>query len=139
MLILPGRSFKSKIQTELDTIKRELRAIKLKAGRGISIHGNLISHKKDMFYGVIVAAGPASEANYTDERYWIKEQYCNNSTGANTEAVTFTNKATPLHITATNINEIVASSHSVATGAYVQVWYITDSSGKVRFVFSQAV
>ena len=43
------------------------------------------------FEGLIVAAGPADEDDYTDARYWFKRADCSNTSGDATAALTWAN------------------------------------------------
>ncbi len=113
----------------------------LHGGRGISVttgpSGDLITHNKDMFWGQIVTTGPlGTEADYTDERYWVKEQYVSNTTGDSTTATTFADKTNPLHVTATNIAEITGSTHNIASGEIIPVWIVKDAGDPktVRYI-----
>jgi len=92
------------------------------------------------FLGKIVSAGPASEADYTDERYWIEPQKA-----ATTGDVRSTIHATADHslftdkiVTATNLIELlIGKKHRTPAGTLVRVFAEADDSGAVQFAFSE--
>jgi hypothetical protein len=123
-------------------IDRALFRRKLVRGmNGINIQDGLIWHEKDSFIGKIVTTGPSSESDYSDERYWIKEQYCSNTGTVSTDAVSFADRSTPLHVTATNIAELVSSTHSLSAGDYVKAYRVKDIQNPqvTRWVFERNI
>jgi hypothetical protein len=83
----------------------------------------------DIFLGKVVTSGPNSEADYTDERYWVKPQYI---VGGDTSADpidtdditpdTLPDEAggqIPDTLTVTNIAEWLDGSHQLRSGALV--------------------
>ncbi len=103
--------------------------------------GALISHAKDCFYADIQALGPDSEADYADERYWIKEQYVSNTSTDTTEAVTLGDKTSALHVTATNLAEITGGTHSVSAGEFIKAYIVRDAGSPkaTRYIFNRLV
>lgn len=95
--------------------------------------------------GIIVNTGPASEADYTDERYWVKDVSLDSNAGIN-DQVTFTpvepraeelpyslpdgtsSVTVPTTFTVTNLPELVSHSHTQQVGKYV--WYFTLVDGQ---------
>ncbi len=83
-----------------------------------------------LFHGVIVDEGPSAEADYTDERYWWKRQYCSNTTGADTTQLEFTTfdsgEEAYVHATATNLAEFIGGSHRLLPDAPVLIFEVFD-------------
>src|SRR5882724_4868310 len=101
------------------------------------------------FYAKVTTTGPlGSEANYTNERYWINRLKITNSDNTATSHLTITVEPTtttsgttnPYHqvVTATNWAEYLNGSHALPTGTPVQVWWEYDNSSPnlVRYCFS---
>lgn len=111
---------------------------KLTGGKGIEIANRVIHHDDNMFWGKIQSAGPDGEADYSDERYWVKQQYCSNASGDNTAAVSFSDKTNGRWVTATNICEMADGSHDIDADTIVPVFAIKDiqTSRVTRYVFS---
>ena len=74
------------------------------------------------FLAKITDAGPDSEANYEDERYWVIEQRIANTSGDSTADLTFEDKPNGLHVTATNLTEAGAQTHDLPLGVGVIVF-----------------
>lgn len=145
-LIICSKSFRNRIQRQIDQLTQSLSRLHVRGGKKILVtnspSGYYIEHEKDMFYAEIMTTdSTGEEADYTDERYWVKEQYNNNSSGDNTDAVTFTARSSPLWVTATNTYEISGGTHDLDSGIIVQVWTIKDvqTSPVTRYIFSLAV
>ncbi len=84
--------------------------------------------------GRIVTAGPDSESDYSDERYWVKEARAANTTGLPDTAVTLEDRPssdqTHRHVTATNLVEIAAGSHDLVADTPVHVFAIYDQQSE---------
>ncbi len=65
------------------------------------------------FLGELVDDGPGAPGNYTDQRYWVKEQKITNSGEADTTDLTYADEDTDtaLWITATNLAEVLSETH----------------------------
>ncbi len=142
MFLIPWRKTRGQKLTALDLntlIESSNRLSKIRAGRGIVFENNMVHHKKDCFYATIEALGPDSEADYADERYWLKEQYVSNSSGSSTVAVTFADKTDGLHVTATNIAEITGGTHNLSADTYIKVYIVRDvqTPQVVRYIFDR--
>lgn len=98
--------------------------------------------------GKIVAAGPCSQADYTDPRYWVQIE---DATASDIDAAialvdgtavpnVCTGGSCPspiVHIvTATNIPEYGPGTHVIPIGTYVVVDGIYDEGGTVHYIFS---
>lgn len=74
---------------------------------------------------IVVDAGPASEKDYTDERYWLKRAELTNAVADDTVKLTGAALADTddrfLHITATNMAEWPFGTHTVEVGTLVNV------------------
>ncbi len=102
-----------------------------------------------MFFGIIKSAGPSSEADYTDERYWVKEIAVANSSGTPTARLTLTemtystNPAVHKRCrwkTVSNLFERVDGTHFLTAGMHVgPVWQVRDSRGVAHWIFARAV
>lgn len=108
------------------------------------------------FWGRITALGPDNDADYTDERYWVKQIYITNAAGdsltalgiaevilkdINGDTYTPTSGTTIIHgyhVTATNLAEIEAGTHTMAVGTPVHVYMVYDSrdSANVHYIFT---
>lgn len=86
----------------------------------------------------IVDAGPAAEADYTDERHWAIEVIINND-GTITEYDQIeTSDADPWHapndtmvpviLTITNLSDLADHTHTLTIGQYVLVFALIDST-----------
>ena len=91
------------------------------------------------FLARLTNAGPDSEADYTDPRYWARELMVTNSDGDETSELTFAYPpaGSGRWITATNIHEIIADTHglSVNNDQIVVVYVIHDRDGLARYYF----
>lgn len=82
----------------------------------------LSSGSDDWFLAQIVATGPlGTESDYSDERYWVKEQRLSNTSGANTTDLTFEDAINPIHVTASNLAELATAAHELDTDGTVKV------------------
>lgn len=95
-------------------------------------------------FGKIVDAGPESEADYTDCRYWVERSSIDlDETDAETEKVEFVALTTGDYrekvFTATNLAEIVSDSHrlSVDTNVFVLKFYDTGDPSTPRYFMWQ--
>jgi hypothetical protein len=91
--------------------------------------------------GKIVATGPlGSEANYTDERYWVKLQYVASNDSTLAALIVLADETwtppPPLVVTATNLAEYLPGSHGLAAGAIVNLLRITDAGGNAQYIFT---
>ena len=93
------------------------------------------------FLGEIVADGPAGEADYADARYWVRRVSVASGTSndnlSTTKLIAADDRA--VHVTAVNLAEVVAGTHSVAVGETVIVVRSQDAGANTRYVFSQGV
>ena len=121
------------------------------AGAGVEVQHtpagasvSLASKRKWPVMAMITDAGPNGEDDYSeDERYWVRAMACTTSTGDSEERITV-EEADALDIngnivedtggvvfgfwvTATNMAEVVAESHTLAVGTPVQVYPLYDS------------
>ncbi|HRR83305.1 MAG TPA: hypothetical protein P5118_24245, partial [Planctomycetota bacterium] len=96
----------------------------------------------DVFPAVIVDEGPSAEADYTDERYWVKRTHVSTSDGDQDSQITLTTLAGDhvryRHVTATNLAELATNTHHVAIGTFVWVVKVRDESDPPveRFLFT---
>jgi hypothetical protein len=96
-------------------------------------------------YAKVMTEGPSAEADYDDERYWIKRVIITNNDGDQTARTTWdhpTNAA--YHMTATNLAEHETRSHAVPSDSIVYAWPLPDARvtedatpPTVYWVFSQ--
>lgn len=99
-----------------------------------------------VWHGKIAATGPASEADFDDERYWVEIltvniAYTGDTNLWNWKADGAVPAAFPLgKIEAANMAEITAETHSVAAGTEVLVTLMADTTGTARpyFVFTHS-
>ena len=98
------------------------------------------------WWGVIMSAGPASEADYTDARYWVKTACINPAAaGTNTglieadviEDARAVGTECVQWLTATNLSEIAADTHVAPYGTpvFIRRFYGRDSDAPY-YVFS---
>jgi len=68
---------------------------------------------RDYFLAEIVDDGPGAPENYTDQRYWVKEQKITNTGEADTTDLTFDDETRDdlLWVTATNLAEVLSETH----------------------------
>ncbi len=69
----------------------------------------------------ITDEGPDSEADYTDEKYWVIEQRIKNTSGTNVTDLAFEDKPSGLHVTATDLGDTATEGHALATDGSVYV------------------
>jgi hypothetical protein len=90
--------------------------------------------------GVIVDEGPNAEADFSDERYWVRlERNNNGDEDAETLASSFTDDdayPTSLVVTATNLSESLSHAHSLPTGETLRVLLKLehDGAGRERWI-----
>ena len=93
------------------------------------------------FWAILQNPGPDSEADYTDNRYWFKAQVISNDSDDDTDAATFEDATGDFALigTATNLGE-TSSTHNLAMGSNVQVWWEFDQSDPtlIRCIISVA-
>lgn len=101
---------------------------------GISSEG--IAGADVTWIGIIDATG---KTDYTDERYWVKLAYCDNSSGDEDARITFDaddDDARFPQVTATNLGELAAGTHTLAEGDIVRVHTVRDpQSPSVRHYY----
>lgn len=92
------------------------------------------------FWGRITALGPNAEADYADERYWVKQICATNAAGDSTSNLTVAEltDTNAYHITATNLAELGAGTHTLEAELPVKVYIIYDSrsSANIHYVFT---
>ncbi len=68
---------------------------------------------KGFFLGELVDDGPGAPGNYTDQRYWVKEQKITNTGEADTTDLTYDDedRNDALWVTATNLAEVLSETH----------------------------
>ncbi len=90
----------------------------------------------DVWLGGLWYEGPASQGDYSDERYWVREWEINS--GAQTAQLAFTLKSNGLHVTASNLDELYVHSHDLITGQNLKVFVFlwVDVGGMKRYMFS---
>ncbi len=92
---------------------------------------------RGIWHGKIVAAGPASEANFTDERYWVEILTVNVAYTGDTNVWDWeADGASPFTVQAANASEISKGTHGVAIGTEVIVTLMADSGKDPYFVFT---
>ena len=95
---------------------------------------------KNWFLGKVHNLGPNSEANYTDQRYWIKEQIITNIDEDDTSDLTWADSISDnaLWVTATNLAEVTNQSHDFPdnNNYRVLVFRNHDATGVARYVFN---
>ncbi len=94
---------------------------------------------KDWFIGRILNVGPAAAPNYTDQRYWIKEQKITNTdAAANDIAWGDETRDDALWVTATNLAEVISQSHDFPDNDNyrVMVYRSWDQTPIARYVFT---
>lgn len=97
--------------------------------------------------GIVWDTGPASEANYTDQRYWVRLAVVSGSDSdgiATIAAIDSTD--TEYWFTAENLAErspvtdttgnATAGTHTLAKGTQVHLWLSEDTDGTARWQFS---
>lgn len=117
-----------------------------------ALQGGLVGrYKVGLPLGVfkIMDEGPDSEADYADERYWVKQIYVSDAAGDHTAQWTpaemTTTEDTPaglgLYVTATNLAELADNTHDLADGEYAHVYRTRDSQtpGVVRYFFTSKI
>lgn len=93
------------------------------------------------FY-IVQSAGPAAEADYSDERYWIQLAELTNSDSDETSKLTFAVIASTdpryRYVTGTNLVELADESHNLESGAVVPAMIVFSSSSPTvpRHVFA---
>jgi len=89
----------------------------------------------EIWHCQVVATGPAGEADYTDERYWLKRVRPNNTDGSAVSAATLgeyaidaVDRAIFNAFTATNLAEMAAHSHNLKVDDPVTCYQWADKS-----------
>lgn len=80
-----------------------------KSGSSLTLTIDNARKSSNGFIAKIVTAGPSSESDYSDARYWIKEQ----SATFSSHTITLADKTNGLWVTATNIGELGLGSSGV--------------------------
>lgn len=88
------------------------------------------------FIAMVTNTGPAGQADYADQRYWIIERKIINSGQPNTTKLIFADVINPIWATATNLAEVRMESHDFPTGHIVRVFKLWDQTPIVRYVFT---
>jgi len=93
---------------------------------------------RETFIGKIVVEGPNSEADFTDERYWVEEQQTAATWSTNSAAYTISTRAGDERIVAAgNLSEYTAGTHTLAAGTYVVVILQADpADGEPVYMFT---
>ena len=111
--------------------------------RGSNINLLLRKNPHRLFLGVTKSAGPNSEADYTDERYWVQEEAITG--GATPQAkqtfanMTYSTDTRCRYVTATNRSEALAGTHLLPVGSHVgPIDVVRDSDGVPHYFFSSA-
>lgn len=124
------------------------RAINFDVGSGLDLkktaNGMFLALVEDhsSWWGIIKSAGPSSESDYTDERYWVARAFCNNTDSSETSVATLTNYPTDSvrkrWITATNFAETITGTHALVVDTPVQIYELHDNGSpyKIRYVFN---
>ena len=119
------------------SVAAPLRMIKHQGGTALSIAP---SGDGGWFIGRIHNLGPAAEANYADQRYWVVEQKITNSGEADTTDLTWADATVDgaLWVTATNLAEVISESHDFPDNDNyrVMVYRVWDQSPVARYVFT---
>ncbi len=90
--------------------------------------------------GKVVSTGPGGAGDYSTAQYWVQIENCssNDSTGAT--PLTFADASwtppPPLILTATNLSEFIANTHTLSAGAIVKLHALIDAGGNVQYVFT---
>jgi len=97
----------------------------------------------ESWWGIVVVA-PGEAEEYTDARYWVQPMHCTNTTGDETSQPTIdVIDDTPIYdaVTASNLAEVAASTHSLPVGFPVLVTTLYDEQGPpvARYAFCEAV
>ena len=134
---LPGMPSAGSLLNEVRRVQAELAELRAQgaglAGRGISVPG-----LRDWFIGRIQAEGPDGEADYGDERYWVQEVLVTDEAGAAEDAIALGLRTNGRYVTATNLDELAAGTHSLAaddTEPVVVSWVYDAQDPRVRRFF----
>jgi len=101
-----------------------------------------VADSAESWLGIIDASG---KTDYTDERYWVRRAYCNLETGDQDAQITiasFVDATRFPQVTATNLAELAAHTHSLADGEVVRVYVVHDvqsSQAVPHYYFRAAV
>jgi len=114
----------------------------LHSNAGVGLH--LQRRNRGWFLGRTVDAGPNSESDYTDERYWVRGACFANTSGTEgTERITFgdLDGSEPYWLTATNFAEVLGSTHSLPLGTPVALDLDFDEQapGVARYFFKRGI
>jgi hypothetical protein len=98
------------------------------------------------FPALIVAEGPDGQADYSDERYWLKVQYLQGAGGGGTNATPLatsdelSHTGDPTIVTGHNLAERPAHSHVLKTDGsvlvMVQCWFDYGNPQRKRYLFT---
>lgn len=101
-----------------------------------------IPQKRKAEFFIVKATGPAAEADYSDERYWLQLAELTNSDSDETSKLTFAVVASPdpryRYVTGTNLVELAEETHNLASGAVVPTITVFASASPTipRHVFT---
>jgi len=99
-----------------------------------------MADKRSGEWCVITSEGLGSEADYEDNRYWVKRVNCNNDSGSVSVRSTWATGAAGA-FTATNLAEQAGSTHDLPTGGETHVWVRPELDVQdppvTHYVFSQ--
>lgn len=128
------------------TARRIVRAVRQIEGLGVSPRerrGRAAPRSSlGRWLGKVVTAGPDSEADYTNNRYWIRRLKCTNTTATEATGGTLTNLVTADYITdaddpdyrwvtVTNLAETELATHLLQDGQIVVVQWDIDAGHTV--------
>lgn len=93
-----------------------------------------------VWFGLVTDAGPSAEADYTDERYWVKRAKIDLDELDNAEtAITFAAKTGVFEetVTATNLTEVITGNHRLPVDTPVILFRFFDDGTKSipRYIF----
>jgi hypothetical protein len=99
---------------------------------------------EEVWQALIVLTGPNSEADYTDERYWVRCARCTRPSaeypGNNDSQLVFdfmsTNHSQYRAVTATNLTELPLHSHMLKENDLVTVSTLRDHQGLQHYYFT---
>lgn len=136
----PGHEFTAGGRPSAATLRAMLRRLQRREQGGAAglsdstaVAGRREFQVRDEFIAIVTDEGPAGEADYADARYWVERAYV--QAGAATDAVDPAAETDPVlgvTVTATNLAEEVAGTHSLAVGRPVRVFKVEDRSSPPR-------
>ena len=92
--------------------------------------------------GKIVAAGPGGASDYSTAQYWVQIEKCSSHDSTGATPLTFADASwtppPPLILTATNLTEFIANTHTLSTsdGIIVKLHAIKDAGGNTQYLFA---